>query len=177
MSNYFDILNKLLENIDDIHITEDLVESFKNRTIEHINLVNKYANKLGLSFPNHDSSKLGDLLEPYSLFMKEDKTQAEEELLDLATLIHIRNASHHPEYWTDTNLEGFKRRSPNPHGIIDATKMPEEALLEMCCDWESVGEQVGNTGISWFNKVNGTRWLFSSEQQNFIRETLKKLEE
>lgn len=176
MSNYLEILNKLLENIDDIHITMDLVDSFKERTLKHIELVNKYAAKIGRSYPDHDSSKLNDLLEPYSLFMKENKTPAEEELLDLATLIHIKNASHHPEYWTDTDLTGFKRKNPNPNGIIDATQMPDEAIFEMLVDWCAMGAEKGNSGISWFQKVNGTRWLFSAEQQKLIRETLQKLE-
>lgn len=175
MPNYFDVLNKLLENIENIHITDELVAKFKERTLKHISLVNKYAEKIGKSFPEHDSSKLGDLLEPYSLFMKEDKSTAEEELLDLATLIHIRNASHHPEFWTDTNLEGFKRKNPNPHGIIDATQMSNDALEEMCADWCSMSEEFKNSPMDWFNKVNGTRWLFSSEQQRFIRETLLKM--
>lgn len=175
MSNYFEILDKILKNIDNINITESLKDKFIERTKNHVNLVNKYAAKLGMTFPNHDSSKFGDLLEPYSLFMKQDRTKEEDELLDLATLIHIKNSPHHPEYWTDTNLEGFSRKNPNPNGIIDATEMDENSMTEMLCDWCSMSEEKDNTPMEWFNKVNGTRWLFTTEQQRFIRETIKKL--
>lgn len=175
-NNYFDIVNKLLENIDDIHITEDLKQEFITRTKKHIWLVNEYARKIGKSYPSHDSSKLGELLEPYSLYMKKDRTKAEDELLDLATLIHIKNSPHHPEYWTDTDLEGFTRKNYCPNGPINATDMDEDSMCEMLADWCSMSKELGtNTPFEWFKKVNGTRWIFSQSQQTFIINTLRKM--
>jgi len=176
VNNYFQIVDKLLKNIDDITITEDLRQAFIERTKNHIRLVNDFARKIGKEYPNHDASKLNDLLEPYSLFLKKNKTQAEEELLDLATIIHIKNSPHHPEYWTDTNIEGFTRKNPNPHGIIDATDMPDEALEEMAADWCATGVMKNNSGMEWFNKVNGVRWLFTTEQQAYLRKLLNIME-
>ena len=97
-------------------------------------------------------------------------------MLDIATYIHITQAPHHPEYWTDTDLSGFTRQNPNPNGIIDARDMPVEYLEEMCADWCSCSEEFGtNTPFEWYQQVNGVRWLFSPEQQSFILETLRKM--
>ena len=178
MNSYFEFMNKILENIDEINLTEDLKKTFIQRTREHVKLVNKYASKINKSYPSHDASKFDDLLEGYAFFSKpeEERTQAETDLLDLVTLIHIKNSPHHPEYWTSTNLEGFTRKNCNPHGIIDATQMPKNALEEMCADWSSVSEmRKSNTPMEWFNKVNGVRWLFTPEQQEFIKDTINKM--
>ena len=157
---------------------EELKKQFIERTKKHIELVNKYAAKVGYQFPDHDSSKLNMLLDGYCYFMvpKEERTKEEQEALDLVTLIHIKNASHHPEYWTSTNLEGFTRENYTPHGPIDATEMDNEALIQCISDWCATSEEKGtNTPMEWFNSVNGRRWIFSPEQQKLIRDLIKKM--
>lgn len=156
---------------------EELEEKFIKRTKEHIARVNKYAKKLGKSYPDHDASKLTTLLDVYKYFSKprEELTKEEDEALNLATLIHIKTTPHHPEYWTNTDLSGFTRINFTPNGIIDATQMPEEYLLEMICDWMSVSDEYGTDIYDWYNKVNNIRWLFTIEQQQFIIETINKL--
>ena len=97
-------------------------------------------------------------------------------MLDIATYIHLTQAPHHPEYWTDTDLSGFTRQNCNPNGIIDARDMPEESLEEMCADWCACSEEFGtNTPFEWYKQVNGVRWLFSPEQQSYIIKTLKDM--
>jgi hypothetical protein len=157
--------------------SDELKEKFIERTNRHIALVNKYAAKLGLSYPNHDASKLSVLLDGYAFFSKQEEERTEEEnmILDIATYIHVTQAPHHPEYWTSTDLSGFTRKNFTPNGIVDATEMPDDALLELCMDWASMSEEFGNSPFEWFNKVNGTRWLFTSEQQKFILDTLEKI--
>ena len=115
------------------------------------------------------------LLDSYCLMMKDDLTQAETDLLNFATLLHVTSEPHHPEYWTDTDLTGFSRTNTNPHGITDATKMDRDSICEMLSDWCAMSEEFGNTPFQWFNKVNGTRYLFSKEQQKFILATLKRM--
>lgn len=156
---------------------QELKDKFVKDTKKHIELVNYYGSKLGMSFPDHDHSKLDMLLSGYCYFSKpkEERTEEEQAMLDLATLIHIRNASHHPEYWTKTDLKGFSRDNYAPNGIIDATEMPEESLVELVCDWKATGDAKGNTVEWWFEQVNGKRWLFSKEQQDYIRELMEKL--
>ena len=157
---------------------EELKQIFIERTKEHIRLVNKYAEKIGLQFPQHDSSKLNLLLNGYCYFCKpkEERTPEENDLLDRVTLIHIKNSPHHPEYWSDTDISGWTRSNFTPNGPIDCTQMPMENILEMVCDWCATGEEKGNSGIDWFNKVNGVRWIFSEEQQELIRKILVDLE-
>ena len=162
----------------DISAPDELKKVYLERTKKHIGLVNKYAAKIGKSYPNHDASKLSTLLEAYCFFSKpkEERTKEEDAVLDIATYIHITQAPHHPEYWTDTDLSGFTRQNPNPNGIIDARDMPVEYLEEMCADWCSCSEEFGtNTPFEWYQQVNGVRWLFSPEQQSFILETLRKM--
>lgn len=158
---------------------DELREQFIVRTKHHIELVNKYGAMLGHNYSSHDHSKLELLLEFYKYFMvpPEDRTESQESILDLASYMHITNSPHHVEYWTDSNIDGWTRRNPTPNGPIDATDMPDECIEEMCCDWKAVGEEKGNTAKSWFNKVNGTRWIFSDHQQQLILDTLSKLGE
>lgn len=155
---------------------DELAQRFIKRTQEHIKLVNYYAQKIGQSYPDHDKSKLDLLLDGYKYLLKEDRTQEEEDALNLATLIHIKNASHHPEYWSNTDLSEFTRTNYTPHGIIVAIDMPEEAITEMVCDWCATSHLYGNTATEWFKRVNGVRWLFSASQVKLIWDLIKRLE-
>lgn len=155
---------------------DQLAKEFVTRTRRHIELVNKYAGKIGAKFIEHDNSKLHLLRDAYKFFMKEDRTPEEENILDQATLLHIKNASHHPEYWTRTSLKGFTRKNPTPNGPIDAREMPQEALVEMVADWCAVSEEKGtNTPFEWFESVRNTRWIFNEEQEQFILQVMDKM--
>ena len=159
-------------------LTDPLTIEYLERTNLHINLVNYFANKIGKSYPKHDRSKITMLLPAYRTFKKseEERTKEEIDALDWATIIHITGASHHPEYWTDTNLSGFTRKNFTPNGPIDATQMSEEAMEEMSADWCAMSFELGkNTPYEWFDKVNGSRWVFTQEQQDFILSTLDKM--
>lgn len=155
---------------------EELKQKYIERTQKHVDLVNYFGKKLGREFPNHDKSKFGELLEAYKFFSKprEELTKEEDDALNMATLIHITNSPHHPEYWTTTNLSGFTRKNYTPNGPIDATQMPNEYLEEMVADWCACSIEFHNTPMEWFNKVNGPRWIFTPEQQEFIRKTIEK---
>ena len=156
---------------------KQIKEKFIERTKKHIELVNKYANKVGYEFPDHDASKLDLLLDAYCYYVvpKEERSEEEQLALDMATLLHIKNASHHPEYWTSTPLEGFTRQNYTPNGVIDATEMDNESIVQMVADWNAMSEEKGNSPMEWFNKVNGKRWLFTTEQQRLIRNLIKKM--
>ena len=176
-----DILNshELYELTKKLNPSEELKQKFIDRTKQHIKLVNYYAGKIGASFPNHDHSKLDILLDGYCYFSKpkEERTPEEQKVLDLATFIHVTNAPHHPEYWTETDLRGFTRGNFTPNGVVDATEMPEECLLEMVCDWQATGTEKGNSARDWFNQTNGTRWVFSEYQRKFILDLIGKIED
>ena len=87
---------------------EEYKKKFIERTKNHIQLVNKYAQKIGHTYNHHDIDKLqGELFEPYALSFKygfdnggERKKMTQEELnaYNEATLKHISRNPHHPEY-------------------------------------------------------------------------------
>ena len=156
--------------------SSDLKDKFIERTKKHIALVNKYAARVGSEFPNHDKDKLGEnMVDGYMCLLNPNRTEKEEKLLDIVTYAHITLNSHHPEYWTSTNLSGFTRKNFCPNGIVDATKMSCRALVEMTADWCAMSEEFGNTPYEWFDKVLNTRWKFDPEQVMFIEYLMEKM--
>ena len=157
--------------------SDEIKQKFIERTKKHIDSVNYFAQKLGLSFPDHDRSKLTELLDGYCFYCvpKDELTQDEKDVLDIVTYVHITQTPHHPEYWTDDSISGFTRDNPTPNGPIDVSDMPEEALVEMACDWCACSKEFGNSPFEWLQKVNGTRWIFSLEQVKLLRNILRKL--
>lgn len=155
---------------------EDYQQAFIERTNQHIGRVRGNAQLLGKDYPTHDADKLAELFEGYSIMKKENPTKEDIAKMDAATLKHITTNPHHPEFWTDSDLTGFTRKNFCPNGLVDATKMPKEALEEMCCDWTAMSQELGTDIYEWFYKVNGKRWKFSEWQQLFILETIEKLQ-
>lgn len=155
----------------------DYVSKFINRTKKHIERVNKYAKKINKTYPNHDADKLDEnkLLYMYSLMFKPDITVEERNILDRGTFIHVITNDHHPEYWTTTDLRGFTRKNFCPNGIVDATKMPNECIEQMICDWCAMSEEFGNTPLEWANKVVNIRWKFTPQQINLIYSLIETL--
>lgn len=171
-----EILKKCKEAYARGYLTEDYKDDFISRTTQHIARVNKYANKINKSYPNHDSDKFNELFDGYSLMNKKDVSEEEQQMIDDATYKHVINNEHHPEHWCNSaDVEGFSRKNPNPHGCLDCSKMSESAMEEMCCDWCAMSEEFNNTPFEWFDKVKDTRWHFNEEQEKFILDTLHKL--
>lgn len=177
---------------------EDYKEKFIERTKKHIDLVNKYANKIGHIYLYHDYDKLSQLLDAYSLSVKyggfdldeERKQMTDEELTryNNATIKHIISNPHHPEYFLNRAdkervINNFTR--DNPPVNLDCSKMTKEGILEMCCDWCAMSEEFGNTPFEWLEKTCGyikyddydppKRWKFTNEQYDLIVNTLSKL--
>lgn len=153
----------------------DYIQDFERATKAHIALVNKYANKIGKEYLEHDRDKLFELKHGFALLYKPKYAKIDEHDINAATKAHIQANAHHPEFWTTTSLYRWRRDNTTPFGVIDATKMPESALEEMCCDWCARSEEFNNSPFDWFDKVNGVRWYFSEEQVEFIKGTLAKL--
>lgn len=126
---------------------EDYKERFIERTKKHIDLVNKYAHKIGHIYVYHDCDKLGQLLDAYSLSFKyngfynngerKEMTPDEYKEYNEATIKHIISQPHHPEYFLNRSdkerlINNFTR--DNPVVNLDCTKMTKEGIIEMCCD-------------------------------------------
>jgi len=172
-----------------MEITREMQEHFTNRTKRHIELTQKYANKIGLDASDHDASKLKDPeMTPYiwiswNYKMKRDGIDFEmpadmQEKANEATYRHITHNRHHPEYWDNDMFDGklnSKDRDGIPEVMVDATSMPIDALKEMCCDWSAMGEELGNSPHDWADKVVNVRYKFTPHQCFIIYGTLDEI--
>lgn len=164
-------------------IPYDLQQLFKTRTDAHVALVNKYAAIVGYEFPNHDADKYDDLYPEYCWLTWQKKHPNTVVPCDIdimgATYKHIKANQHHPEYWDDTVSQNTALNKNDRDGVppkpVDASNMNDVALIEMCADWCAMSEELGNTPQEWFAKNNGTRWLFTSSQVEFIENTLAEM--
>lgn len=128
----------------------------KTLLIEENILTNDELNQLEKNIELHDKDKLNipyyNEIFLYKIGILKDidpKKQTK------ATLKHIMNQPHHPEYWDkdyDPNLK-FDMYNRDGHGIlpVDFTWMPYLYLVEMCLDFYSVSIEKGNTIVSWLN--------------------------
>jgi len=144
---------------------DEMLAWFKKRTEMHINLVQKYCKKIeeyddkfkGLveQAKDHDASKFEDPeIDPYvyvtwQYYCKDHDRKFEapegmDDEMNKATNHHVRSKKnrHHPEAHCDkeVGLINRKDRDKPPSEMVDATKMPDMDIAEMCADWKSVSE-------------------------------------
>lgn len=171
-------------------ITKEMVNYSKQRQQLHRSLVAKYHERWHDSHGNsqmrgsisHDLDKQEHpLLIPYILIDWSYKLKAEgKEGLEYtddmheATYIHITTNKHHPEYWADEVFLNKENRD-EPSETVDATKMPLNYVMYMCCDWCAVSEERGSSPFEWANKNINVRWKFTDEQIDFIYDTLERI--
>jgi len=169
---------------------------FEKRTKKHIELVQKYCEKL----VEYDEDKYGELIErgevhdaskfkspemdPYIYTTWKYKCEADgvdfdcpkemEDKMTDATEHHILNNRHHPEFHCDKtdNLINENNRDAPPEEMIDATKMGDIDIGEMVADWCAVSEERGNTPKSWADKNVNVRWEFTDLQEDLIYELI-----
>lgn len=182
------------------HNWKEMVQHYQKRTNKHINLVRKYLDILSEKFPElnkndiesrkkkHDKSKFEQPENtPYVYItwkyrMKDEGKefnvpQEVQDKMNEATVHHIISNSHHPEYWCGrkTGLINQKNRDKPPEEIVDATKMPNEDIQQMCCDWSAVSEERGNSPLDWAKNNINIRWKFTKQQEDLIYKTLNKI--
>jgi hypothetical protein len=178
--------------------TGEMLQHYITRTSRHIELVQSAADMIVTALPHfkelsrtsavHDKSKfLEPEFEPYIWLTwqykcKDDKVECVlpvgmKDLINQATLHHIRNNPHHPEYWVkdfQNNLDPNNR--DKAVAAVDATRMGDIALAEMVADWVAMGRERGNPARQWYDSVNSSRFIFSREQQVEIDGLLKIFE-
>lgn len=178
---------------------DEMVDWFKKRTKMHIDLVQKYCKKIEEYDPDrfkglveqsedHDASKYEDPeIGPYvyvtwQYYCKEhdrkfDAPDGTDEKMNLATQHHVRHNKHHPEYYSDKQVGLINRqdRDKPPKEMIDAAKMPEMDLAEMCADWCAVSEEKGSQPKTWADKNVNVRWKFTDQQKDLIYELLDNI--
>lgn len=191
-------INDLLQKYSGLDITSEMKNHFNKRTNKHIDLVKKYCKKIYDIFgdrfegiiergEDHDASKFKDPeIEPYILMSWDYKckddgvdsglTVEQRNEMNEATEHHINNNSHHPEFHSDTTgIINREDRDAIPDKVINATKMEDLDIAEMCADWCAMSEEKGNTPQAWANKNINKRWEFTSDQEKLIYKLLNAL--
>ena len=176
----------------------EMEDWFNKRTKNHIELVKKYCERIKEygdgEFDEliergkvHDNSKFEDPEnKPYIYLTWNYKCKADGKKFEYpegmedrtieATEHHIKNKnnSHHPECHCNkkTNLINKENRDKVPEEMIDATKMKDMDLAEMCADWCAVSEERKTYPEDWANKNINKRWKFTKYQEALIYELL-----
>lgn len=176
-------------------MANDKQEYFKYRTGYHLWLVNKWSNKIlnqeYSAINRHDFERERDShdemkwLEPeYTPYLEitwnyrckrlgipNEIAPDIKEQMHLATMHHIKNHRHHPEYWDDSftyeHLNRNDRDKPAEH-IVDGTKMPLTYIAAMVADWLAMSEELGGHPKDWADKNVNIRWKFDVAQVEFI---------
>jgi hypothetical protein len=187
----------LLQHIQEAVSNDEKYEFFIERTNNHIRLVQEAAEKIVSAYPelgalvfqvdSHDASKFEDPeLTPYIELTWKKKLEKEEEdyktddrAIHDATLHHIKNNRHHPEFHLEdkskANLDSTNR--DKSISVVDASNMSDTDVAEMVADWQAMSEELGtNTAREWYDKVKDVRWHFSDHQNELIDKLLKVFE-
>ena len=168
---------------DSQQLKDDKNTYFHTRTNKHIRLVKKYAKKIESSFPemaglvaqaeHHDASKFSEPeLTPY-IELTCNKRTGNKQLpkniqrdIDSATLLHITTNRHHPEFHS-SYIHDERLDTP-----INAEKMPDIDISEMCADWLAMSEELGTSINEWCDNVISKRWSFNDKQTQLIKKII-----
>lgn len=188
----------------------EMERHFVDRTKRHIGLVQKAIEKIVKAYPEfealtdrgkvHDASKLREPERtPYVSITWRHKLENESGKFNPikdegyktpgllakkeeneATLHHILNNSHHPEYHladkSEANINAQDRHKSDR--CVDATRMPDLDIAEMIADWQAMSEELKkNTARAWYEKQKNVRWKFSNKQEMLIDKLLKVFED
>lgn len=171
--------------------TNEMKDFFLKRTKRHISLVQKYAKLIENKFhikglinraKEHDKSKYEyPEIDPYILITWDYKCKKEgiefklpkdiKEKMHEASEHHVHSNRHHPEFY-DKNSEINKKSEK----IVNATKMGELDIAEMCADWLAMGEEMGNIAGEWADKNVNKRWKFTDKQKELIYKIIEGIE-
>jgi hypothetical protein len=177
---------------------KEMYDWFEKRTNKHIDSVRKYCKKIA-DYDNdrfkgiiergkiHDDSKFNaSEYEPYVYTTWKYKCEkdgkefeAPEEMEDKmyeATEHHVKNNKHHPEsHSSQKEVINKNDRDKPPENAVDASKMSELDIAEMCADWMAVSEERGTSPKTWADDNIGKRWKFTNEHEDLIYELIKEI--
>jgi len=187
----------LLQHVKEVVSNDEKYEFFLERTNNHIRLVQEATEKIVSAYPelgglvfqvdSHDASKFEEPeLTPYieltwkkKLEKEGEEYKTDDQAIHDATLHHIKNNRHHPEYHLGDKFKANldpTNRDRSIH-VVDASRMPDIDIAEMVADWQAMSEELGtNTAREWYNKVKDVRWHFSDHQDELIDKLLKVFE-
>lgn len=183
------------------NIHPKMKQHYFDRTKSHIESVQKFYSDFIKSnrdyfsedFGKHDLIKFEDneivpyIATTWQYYCKDNNIKFEiskelQLLMNFATEHHVKNSSHHPEYWLkDKSRQTIPTNDrdkfdPNALETIDVSEtMPKSAIVEMCADWCAMSKERGNTPFEWVEKVIDKRWKFGKEKTDFIHFVLRQM--
>jgi hypothetical protein len=175
--------------------TKEMLDWFITRTNTHIALVQKYAEilsvipgyqELKIQVKDHDASKWEEPEKTPYIFITWNYYCKEHDIpftppknlkliMTTATLHHVKNNMHHPEFYDD-NIQPInpEDRDKPSETIVDAYKMPDLSIAEMVADWLGMAEEKGTNAKDWAFSNIGKRWSFTKTQENLIYSLIEK---
>lgn len=166
---------------------------FDKRTNKHIERVQNAAKKIVDKYPeyeklseqvkDHDASKFEEPeMTPYieltwlkKMDQKDDGDN--QKAITEATLHHIKNNKHHPEYHNKDKANIDSTNRDESIECIDANDMDDISIAEMVADWQAMSEELKtNTSREWYDDVKNVRWSWSKEQEDLIDKLLTVFE-
>ena len=180
--------------------TQAMIDHFVKRTNIHIELVQKYLDKIinlnDSRLDNnilekektHDWSKFKDpevgpyVFVDHSYHMKdlgqEYNPPADiKDRMQAATFHHVRTNKHHPEFWQEqlVGVINDKDRDKPPEKMVDATDMPLTYVAAMVADWLAMSEEKKTDPYEWAKNNIHKRWHFTENQIKLIYDLLDRL--
>ena len=166
---------------------------FDKRTNKHIERVQNAAKKivdkhsefeeLSKQVKDHDASKFEEPeMTPYielTWLKKIDQEDdgEDQDAIAKATLHHIKNNKHHPEYHNKGKANIDTTNRDDSIECIKADEMDDISIAEMVADWQSMSEELKtNTSREWYNDVKNVRWSWTEEQEDLIDKLLRVFE-
>jgi hypothetical protein len=177
-------------------ISKEMEDWFKKRTDNHIALVQKWCKAIENYDPNrfkgliergkiHDQSKFEDPEKTpyiYTTWQYKCKDDGKEfnppqdikDQMSGATFHHVKHNAHHPESHTEQeqNILNRENRDAPPEVMVDATKMKDIDIGEMCADWMAMSDEKKSNPKDWADKNVNVRWKFTDEQKDLIYELI-----
>lgn len=179
----------------------EMEDWFTLRTRKHIALVQKWAKFIEYVDPQfaglynrtlvHDQSKFEEPEHtPYIYITWDYKCKADKipytmpadmkEKGNEATYHHVKNNTHHPEFFDPTTTLEETLNQGNRDGLptkmVNATAMAPMDIAEMCADWLAVSEERGTKARDWANNNVNKRWKFNDDQVALIYRLIGKTE-
>lgn len=167
--------------------TPQEIKRFVDYRAKHVALVQRIAKLVfGLDCSDHDHDKIECSAEDLNKWALRNlmqcgdyqaKGEDKRELLHIAAK-HMKTQPHHPQYWDDSlTVESL---TENPNLPVDLTSMPNNAILQMCCDWAAVAIKRNQALFSFYNSActgaNPHFKLTCAQKRFFISNTRKILE-
>jgi hypothetical protein len=156
------------------------------KNADKLYLSDKLFRDLPFQASNHDYSKFQEpeltpyivLTQYYALKQKGIELKTDDSIRDRirnAVFHHLKNNSHHPEYW-DNNIQPLTKGERSKQ-VVNATTMPVIDLAEMVCDWKAMSQELNDSVEEFAKSVIGKKFIFSPEQVALIHNCIFLLKE